>query len=80
VSIIEDEDPDYLEKSYDENPDYLEKSYVSSVLRYALLSCTMQGPSYSTPSPNVVVEWLTLLLRIWEVSGSNLRPETDYID
>jgi hypothetical protein len=25
-----------------------------------------------------VVEWLTLLLRIWEVSGSNLGPETEY--
>jgi hypothetical protein len=26
--------------------------------------------------PNVVVECLTLLLRIWEVPGSNLGPET----
>jgi hypothetical protein len=24
--------------------------------------------------------WLTLLLRIWEVSGSNLGPETGYTD
>jgi hypothetical protein len=30
--------------------------------------------------PNVVVEWLTLLLRIWEVLGSNLGPETGYPD
>jgi hypothetical protein len=27
---------------------------------------------------NVVVEWLTLLLRIREVPGSNLSPETAY--
>jgi hypothetical protein len=26
--------------------------------------------------PNVVVEWLILLLRIREVPGSNLGPET----
>jgi hypothetical protein len=33
----------------------------------------------SFPS-NVVVEWLTLLLRIREVQGSNLVPETVYHD
>jgi hypothetical protein len=27
---------------------------------------------------NVVIEWLTLLLRIWEVMGSNLAPKTGY--
>jgi hypothetical protein len=31
-------------------------------------------------SSNGVVEWLTLLLRIREVSGSNLGPETGYLD
>jgi hypothetical protein len=30
--------------------------------------------------PNVVVEWLTLLLRILEVPGSYLGPETGYPD
>jgi hypothetical protein len=28
----------------------------------------------------VVVEWLTLLLLVWEVLGSNLGPETGYLD
>jgi hypothetical protein len=28
----------------------------------------------------VVIEWLTLLHYIWEVSGSNLGLETDYPD
>jgi hypothetical protein len=28
--------------------------------------------------PNVVIEWLTLLLHIREVPGSNLSPETCY--
>jgi hypothetical protein len=28
--------------------------------------------------PNVVTEWLTLLLHIWEVHDSNLKPETSY--
>jgi hypothetical protein len=28
---------------------------------------------------NVVVEWLTLLLLIWEVPGSYLRPYTNYL-
>jgi hypothetical protein len=32
-----------------------------------------------TVSPNVVVEWLTLLLRSREVPGSNLGPEVDYL-
>jgi hypothetical protein len=27
---------------------------------------------------NIVVEWLTLLLRIWEVPGSNIGPVTGY--
>jgi hypothetical protein len=30
--------------------------------------------------PNVVAEWLTLLLRIREVLGFNLGPETGYLD
>jgi hypothetical protein len=30
--------------------------------------------------PNVVVEWLTFLLRIREVPGSNLGPELGYPD
>jgi hypothetical protein len=29
-------------------------------------------------TPNVVVEWFTRLLRIREVPGLNLGPETDY--
>jgi hypothetical protein len=29
---------------------------------------------------NVVVEWLTFLLRIREVPGSNLGPEAGYLD
>jgi hypothetical protein len=29
---------------------------------------------------NVVFEWLTFLLHIWEVSDSNLVPDTGYID
>jgi hypothetical protein len=29
---------------------------------------------------NVVVEWLTLLLRTWEVPVSNFGPETGYPD
>jgi hypothetical protein len=28
--------------------------------------------------PNVVFMWLTLLIHIWEVPGSNLGPETGY--
>jgi hypothetical protein len=30
--------------------------------------------------PNVVVEWLTFLLRIWYVPGSNRGTETGYPD
>jgi hypothetical protein len=30
--------------------------------------------------PNVVVEWLTLLLGIREVPSSNIGPATDYAD
>jgi hypothetical protein len=31
-------------------------------------------------APNVVIEWLTLLLRIREVPISNVGPETGYPD
>jgi hypothetical protein len=34
----------------------------------------------ATHSPNVVVEWLTLLLRIRKVPSSNLGTETGYLD
>jgi hypothetical protein len=33
-----------------------------------------------TNTPHVVVQWLTFLLRIREVPGSNLGPETGYHD
>jgi hypothetical protein len=32
------------------------------------------------PSDNVVVQWLTILLRIREVPGSDLEPGTGYHD
>jgi hypothetical protein len=35
---------------------------------------------WSAHIPNVVVEWFTLLLRVQEVPGSNLDPETGYPD
>jgi hypothetical protein len=35
---------------------------------------------FQLPEPNVVVEWLTLLLRIRKVPASNLGPETGYPD
>jgi hypothetical protein len=28
----------------------------------------------------VVIEWLTLLIRTWQVPGSNVGPETGYSD
>jgi hypothetical protein len=34
----------------------------------------------NTHAPNVVLEWLRVLLRIREVLGSNLDPETGYTD
>jgi hypothetical protein len=38
-----------------------------------------KGPFHER-GPNVVVEWLTLLLRIREVPGTNLGSETGYPD
>jgi hypothetical protein len=38
------------------------------------------GSSSMTQKPNFVVEWLTLLLHIREVPGSNLDQETGYSD
>jgi hypothetical protein len=35
---------------------------------------------FKVPAPNVMVEWLTLLLRIWEVLGSNLSLKAGYPD
>jgi hypothetical protein len=37
------------------------------------------SPSRQIP-PNVVVDWLAFLLRILDVQGSNLGPETGYPD
>jgi hypothetical protein len=31
---------------------------------------------YCPETPNIVVEWLTLLFRIMKVRGSNLVPDT----
>jgi hypothetical protein len=36
------------------------------------------NPVLTLISPNVVVEWLTLLIHIREVPGSNIGPETVY--
>jgi hypothetical protein len=35
---------------------------------------------FLTIKPNVLVKWLTFLLRILEVPGSNLGPQTGYRD
>jgi hypothetical protein len=37
------------------------------------------GKTCINNEPNVVVEWLTLLLRIREAPGSNLGPVTSYL-
>jgi hypothetical protein len=36
--------------------------------------------NYINCRPNVVVEWVTLLLRVREVQHSNVGPETGYPD
>jgi hypothetical protein len=36
--------------------------------------------SLKIKTPDIVVEWLTLLLRIPEFPGSNLGPETGYLE
>jgi hypothetical protein len=45
-----------------------------------LLATLMLKTVSSSVTPNMVVEWLTLLLRIREIPGSNLHPETGYRD
>jgi hypothetical protein len=47
-------------------------NYVTAVALYVCI--------YHKCLPNVAVQWLTLLLRMREVSGSNLGPETGYPD
>jgi hypothetical protein len=41
-------------------------------------SLKQQNSLIFTVVPSVAVEWLALLLCIWEVPGSNLGPETGY--
>jgi hypothetical protein len=41
-------------------------------LQYKFLLSGQQRP------PNIVVEWLTLLVPMWEVPGLNLGPNTSY--
>jgi hypothetical protein len=45
-----------------------------------LTTTTMMMIVVKVAVPNVVVEWLTLLLRIREVPGSNICPKTDCPD
>jgi hypothetical protein len=49
-----------------------------------LIDKTGSGPCpimyVSITAPNVVIEWLTLLFRIWEVLGSILGPGDCYLD
>jgi hypothetical protein len=42
------------------------------------IMCSKRCSNKCSPVSNVVVEWLTLLLRIREVASSNLGPETGY--
>jgi hypothetical protein len=55
----------------------------SCIPSYLSHTCYMISPSHCHPNPygegpNFAVEWLTFLLRIREVPGSNLGPETGY--
>jgi hypothetical protein len=52
----------------------------SNNLAFSLIAFTKtdQGSLEHEVSPNVAVEWLTHLLRIRKVPGSNLGPETRY--
>jgi hypothetical protein len=52
----------------------LQRSYIYSVKMLVVVAVRLQ------PLPNVVVQWLSLLLGIREVPGSNLGPETAYND
>jgi hypothetical protein len=45
-----------------------------------MMSSVCGGTDDNANHRNVVVEWLKLLFRIWEVPGSNLGPDTSYSD
>jgi hypothetical protein len=47
---------------------------------YKEITCITHKLILENTSPNVVDGWLALLLRIREVSDSNLDPETGYSD
>jgi hypothetical protein len=47
---------------------------------YLVVSACTRAFSKPEVPPNVVVEWVTPLLRIREVPGSNIAPETGYSD
>jgi hypothetical protein len=52
------------------------------VIMILVVVVTLAGCDISSNSGglNIVVEWLVLLLCIWEVPGSNLGPEIGYPD
>jgi hypothetical protein len=52
----------------------------SGVACWKFYEASIEQSIFETRKPNVVVEWLTLLLRIREVMGSNFVPETGYPD
>jgi hypothetical protein len=47
---------------------------------FGVLLITCKSTLKKKPCPNVVVEWSAFLLHTWQVSGSDLGPETDYYE
>jgi hypothetical protein len=55
-------------------------SYCRPISMFFFMNASLITSTLNVLSPNVIVKWLTLLLRIQEVPGSNLSPDTGYHD
>jgi hypothetical protein len=62
--------------------DYLLYEYITHLALFSHICRILFGyfPKFIICVPDVVVEWLNLLLRIRKVPGSNLGPMTGYSD
>jgi hypothetical protein len=62
-------------------PKIMQSERPNSLVEYSSTIIALMMETVSTcETPNVVVEWPTILLRVREVPGSNLGPETGYPD
>jgi hypothetical protein len=58
----------------------VQSSFQTGSFRFVCTAAQCRFNRSTTDTPNVVVEWLTFLIRIREIPDSNLSQDTGYPD